>query len=153
MITRIADLPDLAATRALGAAIADALAAGDAVRLFGDLGAGKTTLARVIIETLTGETDAPSPTYTLVQSYDTRDGRLLAHADLYRLEDEYELEELGLDEALDHGMAVIEWPGRAPGFQPAHRLDIELTETGPAARQARLTGYGRWEDALDRIKL
>lgn len=153
MTTRTADLPDLAATRALGAAIADALAAGDAVRLFGDLGAGKTTLARAVIETLTGEADAPSPTYTLVQSYDTHDGRVLAHADLYRLDDEGELEELGLDEALDHGMALIEWPGRAPGFQPADRLDIALSETAPGARRARLTGHGRWEDALERLKL
>ena len=153
MATRTLHLPDLSATGALGAAIANVLAIGDTIRLFGDLGAGKTTLARAVIETLTGEADAPSPTYTLVQSYDTRDGRLLAHADLYRLENESELEELGLDEALDHGMVLIEWPGRAPSYLPASRLDIELVETGPGARDARLTGYGRWSGALGQLKL
>ncbi len=153
MSARIVDLPNPNATADLGAAIADALEVGDAVRLFGDLGAGKTTLARAVIEALTGEADAPSPTYTLVQSYDTKDGRLLAHADLYRLDDENELAELGLDEALDHGMALIEWPGRAPGFLPADRLDLRLEETGPGGRKATLTGHGRWSKAIDRIKL
>ena len=153
MTTRACDLPDLAATAALGAHLAAALQTGDAVRLFGDLGAGKTTLARAVIEALTGEAEAPSPTYTLVQTYETRDGRVLAHADLYRLNDEAELEELGLDEALDHGVALIEWPDRAPGFQPDSRLDVELTATGEASRRVRLTGHGRWEGALDRLKL
>ena len=152
MTTRTFDLPDLAATAKLGARLAGMLETGDAVRLQGDLGAGKTTLARAVIEALTGEADAPSPTYTLVQSYDAHDGRLLAHADLYRLEDETELDELGLDEALDHGMALIEWPDRAPNFLPADRLDVELQEAGPNARTARLTGYGRWSDMLDRLE-
>jgi len=151
MPARTLTLPDEAATTALGMRLAQLLETGDTVRLFGDLGAGKTTLARAIIQALTGEADAPSPTYTLVQSYDTYDGRALAHADLYRLEDEGELDELGLDEALEQGMALIEWPDRAPAFAPAHRLDLTLVETGPGAREAQLSGHGRWETQLDRL--
>lgn len=141
-------LPDTAAAARFGARLADALQLGDAVLLFGDLGAGKTTLARAVIETLTGERDAPSPTFTLVQSYDTRDGALLLHADLYRLDDEGELEELGLDEALDHGFALVEWPDRAPGWRPAGRLEITLEDTADGGRLARLTAFGAWEDRL-----
>jgi tRNA threonylcarbamoyladenosine biosynthesis protein TsaE len=151
MPARTLTLPDEAATAALGARLARLLETGDVVRLYGDLGAGKTTLARAVIEALTGEADAPSPTYTLVQSYETRDGRLLAHADLYRLEDEDELDELGLDEALEHGMALIEWPDRAPSFAPADRLDLTLIETGKGARDAELRGHGRWEGRVDRL--
>lgn len=141
-------LHDIAAAARFGARLAHALRVGDAVLLFGDLGAGKTTLARAVIETLTGERDAPSPTFTLVQTYDTTDGRLLLHADLYRLEDEGELEELGLDEALDHGFALVEWPDRAPGWRPASRLEIMLEETAEGARLARLEAFGAWEDRL-----
>lgn len=151
MPARTLTLPDEAATAALGARLAQLLETGDVVRLYGDLGAGKTTLARAVIEALTGEADAPSPTYTLVQSYETRDGRLLAHADLYRLETEDELDELGLDEALEQGMALIEWPDRAPSFAPADRLDLTLTETGSGVRDAQLSGHGRWEGRIDRL--
>ncbi|MGY6628286.1 MAG: tRNA (adenosine(37)-N6)-threonylcarbamoyltransferase complex ATPase subunit type 1 TsaE [Oceanicaulis sp.] len=141
--------PDDAAS--LGARIAAQLEAGDAVLLEGDLGAGKTTLARAVIAALTGETDAPSPTYTLVQSYETHTGFGLLHADLYRLEDEDELDELGLDEALDHGAALIEWPDRLGAWRPADRLDIRLVETGDGGRDVRLTAHGSWETRLDAL--
>jgi tRNA threonylcarbamoyladenosine biosynthesis protein TsaE len=141
--------PDDAAT--LGARIAAQLEAGDAVLLEGDLGAGKTTLARAVIAALTGETDAPSPTYTLVQSYETSGGFGLLHADLYRLEDTGELDELGLDEALDHGAALIEWPDRLGAWRPADRLDIHLVETGDGGRDVRLTAHGSWETRLDAL--
>lgn len=151
MPARTLFLPDEAATTGLGARLAARLEVGDTVRLLGDLGAGKTTLARAVIEALTGENDAPSPTYTLVQSYDTTDGRILAHADLYRLEAEADLEELGLEEALEHGMALIEWPDRAASFAPPDRLDITLVETDPGARTATLTGHGRWEGRIGEL--
>lgn len=141
--------PDDAAS--LGARIAALLEAGDAVLLKGGLGAGKTTLARAIIAALTGETDAPSPTYTLVQSYETGAGFGLLHADLYRVEDEGELDELGLDEALDHGAALIEWPDRLGAWRPADRLDIHLEETGDGGRDVRLTAHGSWETRLDAL--
>ena len=141
--------PDDAAS--LGARIAAQLRTGDAVLLEGDLGAGKTTLARAIIAALTGETDAPSPTYTLVQSYETDSGFGLLHADLYRLQDTGELDELGLDEALDHGAALIEWPDRLGGWRPADRLDIRLEETGDGGRDVRLAAHGSWETRLDSL--
>ena len=115
-------LPDPEANARLGARLARLLEPGDAILLEGGLGAGKTTLARGVIEALTGEKDAPSPTYTLVQPYETDQGLVLLHADLYRLEDPEELDELGLDEALDHGAALIEWPDRMGRWRPADRL-------------------------------
>ena len=102
-------LPDLAATGALGAAIAEGLTMGDAVALWGDLGAGKTTLARAVLRALGVTEDVPSPTFTLVQTYDTP--RLtVSHFDLYRLKDPRELEELGFDAALEDGAGLVEWP-------------------------------------------
>src|ERR1700742_4718403 len=120
------DLPDLAATRALGARIAAALAPGDAVALAGDLGAGKTTLARAILVSLGVREAVPSPTFTLVQNYVTP--RLgVSHFDLYRLKSERELDELGLDEALERGAALIEWPERAESRMPGDALIAALT--------------------------
>ncbi|XBQ17018.1 MAG: tRNA (adenosine(37)-N6)-threonylcarbamoyltransferase complex ATPase subunit type 1 TsaE [Oceanicaulis sp.] len=150
MGTLTVPLPDAAAAARYGARLAGLMEKGDAVLLFGDLGAGKTTLARGAIHALTGVADAPSPTFTLVQSYEAPGGFLLTHADLYRLEDEAELEELGLDEALDQGAALIEWPDRAPGFRPDDRLEIRLEERG-AGRAALCEAFGRWEARLDRL--
>lgn len=140
------DLPDEAATQALGAAVARALRAGDAVCLTGPLGAGKSSLARALIRTLTSaDEEVPSPTYTLVQAYRGADFEI-AHFDLYRLEDPEEARELGLDEALRDGAAVIEWPQRLGGDLPADRLSLEIEPTADgAARIARLTFHGSWQ--------
>lgn len=128
----------------LGAQVAARLRPGEAVCLWGALGAGKTTLARGLIRALTHpDEEVPSPTFTLVQSYD---GRLrTAHFDLYRLKEPEEAFELGLDEALAEGAAVIEWPERLSGALPPDRLDIEIIipETG-RGRRLRLTGHGAW---------
>ncbi|HEX4178589.1 MAG TPA: tRNA (adenosine(37)-N6)-threonylcarbamoyltransferase complex ATPase subunit type 1 TsaE, partial [Rhizomicrobium sp.] len=97
-------LPDLDATARLGASIAGGLRAGDAVALWGDLGAGKTTLARAILNALGVTEDVPSPTFTLVQSYDTHPP--VSHYDLYRLKSSRELEELGFDDALTDGVVL-----------------------------------------------
>ena len=136
-------LPDLAATAALGARIAGMLAAGDAVLLRGDLGSGKTTLARAILTAL-GVTEAvPSPTFTLEQTYDTP--RLtVGHYDLYRLKRATEMDELGLDEALEDGAVLIEWPERAEDRLPPDALTIHLS--ADAERRAILEGPGRWRD-------
>lgn len=140
------NLPDEAATARLGAAIAAALRPGEAVCLFGPLGAGKSTLARALVRALTTpEEEVPSPTFTLVQFYEG--ARLqVAHFDLYRLTDPDEAYEIGLDEALDDGAAVIEWPQRLEGRLPRDRLDVEIELTEDAGgRRARLTPHGAWE--------
>ena len=142
-------LPDDAATARFGARLAKLLRPGDLVLLFGDLGAGKTTLARAVIAALTGEIDAPSPTYTLVQTYDTRKGWPLTHADLYRLKDEGELDELGLHDAIEDGAALVEWPQNAPGWRPEDRLELRLSITGAGARRLDGAGFKAWEERID----
>lgn len=136
------------AAERLGAAVARELRAGDAICLWGALGAGKTTLARGLIRALAGETDeVPSPTFTLVQIY-AGPAFEIAHFDLYRLESAAEIRELGLDAALDAGAAVIEWPERLGGHLPEDRLDIELLHDAnepETVRIARLTPHGAWE--------
>jgi tRNA threonylcarbamoyl adenosine modification protein YjeE len=135
-------LPDLAATGALGASIAAGLQAGDAVALWGDLGAGKTTLARAVLRALGVEEDVPSPTFTLVQSYDTP--RLaVSHFDLYRLKQPRELEQLSFEDALADGAVLVEWPERAPEALPPDALHVRLG-VGEGGRTARLTGPARW---------
>src|SRR6478752_7840156 len=107
-------LPDLDATTRLGAGIAAGLKPGVAIALWGDLGSGKTTLARAILRALGVSEDVPSPTFTLVQSYDTPD-LTVRHYDLYRIENANEIAELGIDEAVEDGVALVEWPERAGG--------------------------------------
>ena len=138
-------LPDEAATARLGAAVASRLMPGEAVCLTGPLGAGKSTLARALVQALTTPDDeVPSPTFTLVQFYEG--ARLaVAHFDLYRLTDPDEAYEIGLDEALEVGAAVIEWPERLEGRLPPDRLDIEIALAEDGGRTARLTPHGAWE--------
>ncbi len=143
-------LPDRAATRRLGARLARVLRPGDLVALRGVLGAGKTALARDIIEARAGGArEVPSPTFTLVQSYETGD-LAIWHFDLYRLERPEDIEELGFDEALDDGAVLVEWPERLGDWLPAERLDVVL-DPGPEARTARLTATGDWIARLDAL--
>lgn len=140
-------LADEAATVRLGRAIAAVLRPGEAVCLSGPLGAGKSVLARALVRALTtpGE-EVPSPTFTLVQLYEGP--RLsVSHFDLYRLTSADEAYEIGLDEALDQGAAVIEWPERLEGRLPADRLDVEigLVEDDAEARRVRLVAHGAWK--------
>lgn len=140
-------LADEGATAQLGRSIAAALRPGEAVCLSGPLGAGKSTLARALVRALTTpDEDVPSPTFTLVQFYEG--SRLkVAHFDLYRLSSPDEAYEIGLDEALDEGAAVIEWPQRLEGALPRDRLDVEiaLSEDDAEGRIVRLTRHGAWE--------
>ena len=139
-------LPDEAATARLGVVLAGVLRDGEAICLSGPLGAGKSTLARALVRRLTRpDEDVPSPTFTLVQFYETA-AFPLAHFDLYRLTGPDEAFEIGLDEALDEGAALIEWPGRLEGRLPPDRLDIEISlEDGGDRRRARLTPHGAWK--------
>lgn len=146
-------LEDAAATARLGAAIAPLLAAGETVLLYGPLGMGKSTLARGLIRALTRpDEDVPSPTFTLVQFYESEPP--VAHFDLYRLSRPEEAAEIGLDEALDDGCAVIEWPERL-GEDPSawlgpDRLSVTLAERG-AGRVATVSGVGAWDTKLKNL--
>jgi tRNA threonylcarbamoyladenosine biosynthesis protein TsaE len=135
-------LPDEAATERLGASLAAVLAPRDLVALSGDLGAGKTCLARAVIAGLMGgPEEVPSPTFTLVQTYETPKGPLW-HFDLYRLAAPDEVWELGFEEALAEGMSLIEWPERLGRLLPPARLDLRLRFAGPSGgRHADLVGH------------
>lgn len=143
-------LKDTEATAALGAELALMARAGSLICLHGDLGAGKTTLARSFIQALAGEEiEVPSPTFTLVQTYDTT--RVpVAHIDLYRLSDRGELDELGLDELLATHQVIVEWPERLSADLAADRLDVRLITEGKG-RKAELEGRGAWILALKRL--
>lgn len=143
-------LADAEATTRLGAALAPLMGQGEALLLYGPLGMGKSTLARGLIRALTTpDEDVPSPTFTLVQFYDSDPP--VAHFDLYRLTRPEEAVEIGLDEALDTGFAVIEWPERL-GDDPAawlgpDQLIVTLSEDGDG-RVATVSGVGSWEMRL-----
>lgn len=144
------DLADPAATVALGARLGARLGRGDVVGLSGGLGMGKTTLTRGIIAAWTGiSQEAPSPSYTLVQTYDGPGGELW-HVDLYRLGRPEDAWELGLEDAFATAVCVIEWPERIGGQLPPDRLDIALAVHGEG-RRALLRARGAWRHRLDEI--
>jgi tRNA threonylcarbamoyl adenosine modification protein YjeE len=136
-------LGDELATKRLGAQIAAGLKSGETVALWGDLGTGKTTLARAILCALGVREAVPSPTFTLVQHYDTP--RLpVDHFDLYRIERESDIEQLGLGHALASGAALIEWPERAGSQLPSAALHVAMDIVGEGSRRATVSGPARW---------
>ena len=170
-------LPDEAATLALARSLTGLLQAGDVVFLIGDLGAGKTTFARGLINALppvgdtgvgdtgvgdtgadgmgsgdgAGDEEVPSPTFTLVQIYERRPAPVW-HVDLYRLERPEEVEELGLEEAAREAITLIEWPDRLGRRIPTDRLEVQLGYGEDAdARSVVLVGYGSWRKRLSAI--
>lgn len=140
-------LENLAATEALAARLAGLARAGDALLLQGPLGAGKSALARGFLRAASGDTalEVPSPTFTLVQSYDLPGGVAAHHFDLYRLAGPDGLPELGWEEARA-GIVLVEWPERLGPLTPADALRVELAPGATEeCRLARITGWeGRW---------
>lgn len=129
----ILNLPNDAATARLGAALAPLLRRGDVLALDGDLGAGKTALARAALRAATGNPaeEVPSPTFTLVQLYDAPTGETWWHFDLYRLTTPEEALELGLEDALAEGISLIEWPQRLGAWLPQRAWWLRLEIAGP----------------------
>ena len=145
----IVDLPDLAAVERFGRRIAGAMRAGDVVALTGTLGAGKTTLARAIIAALGHIGEVPSPSFTIIETYDPPAVSLpLVHADFYRLDDPAEVGELGLDDYRYGAAMVAEWPQNAGGFghEPAClSITLEIAESG---RRAIVEAGADWQSRI-----
>jgi N-acetylmuramate 1-kinase len=144
------------ATAHLMADLALLIGPGDVITLSGDLGAGKTAAARAMIRYLASDEtiEVPSPTFTLAQSYDLPPYPLI-HADLYRINDPTELEEIGLSPLPEATVALIEWPERAAGALPQDRIDIALSHRpalGSSARAAEITGHGKAAAQVARLK-
>ena len=143
-------IPDEAALAALAGRIAALARPGDLIALEGDLGAGKTSFARAFINALQDEPEeVPSPTFTLVQQYETRAGTVL-HADLYRIADRSETDALGLIDALGDAILLVEWPDRLPPVRAAGLLTVRLDfGSSPDSRLVMLSGTGRWQSLLE----
>src|SRR5579863_297736 len=144
------------ATANLMADLALLIGPGDVFTLSGDLGAGKTAAARALIRYLAGDAaiEVPSPTFTLAQSYDLPPFSLV-HADLYRVNEASELEEIGLSPLPEGVVALIEWPERASGALPPDRIDIALSHRpalGSTARAAEITGHGKAAAQVKRLE-
>ena len=130
-------------TRAFAAAFGARLVPGDVILLEGGIGAGKTHFARSLIQSLlTDPEDVPSPTFTLVQVYDTPNAEIW-HSDLYRLTDPNEAIELGLEEAFETGICLVEWPDRLSDLAPADAITLSFA---PEAENTRHM-TAQWQDA------
>jgi len=141
-------LPDLAATEGLGRRLASLLRPGDTMLLEGPLGAGKTALARALLRAATNDPalEVPSPSFTLVQGYETPIG-LISHYDLWRLNGSADVAELDWDDARD-GIVLVEWPDRLGPLRPADALTVTIALAEGDARTVILTG---WPDRIDRL--
>jgi len=141
---------DLVRLDRLASRIAILLKPGDLIALEGPLGAGKTTFARALIARLGAGGEVPSPSFALVQSYET-DRFPIHHCDFYRVEPT-EIEELGIEDLLEGGVAILEWADRARDWLPEDRLEIAIDETAePNLRRLVLTGHGTWGATLTRL--
>lgn len=150
-------LADAAATRRLAARLAALARPRDLIALSGPLGVGKTEFARGFIRAFARRhgvappQEVPSPTFTLAQSYDLGPVTVW-HFDLYRLAKPEDAQELGMDEALAEGIALVEWPERLGGLLPRTRLDLALAYAdAPGGRTATLTGHGDWQKRLANV--
>jgi N-acetylmuramate 1-kinase len=154
--TWVIDLPDIQSTERFARDIAAELGRDTLLTLTGDLGSGKTTFARALIRTLTGEPEleVPSPTFTLMQLYDAPKLKIV-HCDLYRIAAPEELAELGWDEASEGALVIVEWADRAGEALSPDRIDVGFIlepEEGPEYRVAVVTGYGAWAQRVAIMK-
>lgn len=135
----------------IAAKLADFVQTGDVILLEGDLGAGKTEFARIFLRILTGDAElaVPSPSFTLVQQYDTPKGEVW-HFDLYRLDNPLEVEEIGWNEALTRGISLIEWPDRLGYYLPADYLTLRMdfSDKGEDWRNVTVTPHGRHQERM-----
>jgi tRNA threonylcarbamoyladenosine biosynthesis protein TsaE len=148
------DLADEAATSRLGAALARLARPGDVILLFGNLGTGKSTLARAFVRALTSpDEEVPSPTFTLVQAYEAEPADIW-HFDLYRLEKPEDSYELGIEDAFVDGISLIEWPERLGHLTPRRRLEVALgAGATESSRRATLTSHAQWDDRLGDVTI
>jgi tRNA threonylcarbamoyladenosine biosynthesis protein TsaE len=149
------ELPDETATQALARSLAALANSGEQLALIGDLGTGKTVFARAFVRALCGaDIEVPSPTFTIVQTYDAKDGRELFHFDLYRLESPDEALELDIDDAFANGISLIEWPERLGSFLPPNHLKLTLSYSDTESqRLAIITAGNNWTERLREISL
>jgi tRNA threonylcarbamoyladenosine biosynthesis protein TsaE len=147
----IIELADEPATQALAADISSLALPTDVIALKGDLGSGKTSFARAFIRARGCHDEVPSPTFTLVQVYETASASIW-HFDLYRLDSPAEAWELDIEEAFSEGISLIEWPERLGPLLPRRRLQVFLSfGDSPDARHASLDAGAGWEERLARI--
>lgn len=142
-------------TMMIATALAKECKAGDCILLEGEVGAGKTSFARAFIQAISPvQEDIVSPTFTLVQTYPLRSGDLLWHFDLYRLEHEHELQEIGLDDALCSGITMVEWPEIAKSRLPHSALHIAIKGTHSENERILLFSGSAalWEERLNKVK-
>lgn len=147
MITVVQNLAEL---KTFALKLSQIVTVGDVITLKGNLGAGKSEFARAFIKSVLGEdTVVPSPTFTILEQYQTPKF-LISHFDLYRLESQEELVEIGFDEALCSGICLIEWPERLQDYPLENHLDIEIeVDVQSQARKFILTGDVNWQKRLD----
>jgi tRNA threonylcarbamoyladenosine biosynthesis protein TsaE len=143
-------LPTQAATEAIAACIAPHLRPGDTLLLSGGIGAGKTAFARALIRAAMGNPaeDVPSPTFTIVQTYPTPRGDIW-HADLYRLTHPDEAQELGLTDAMETAICLIEWPDRLADLAPDTALALSFAALPDGTHQLTLTAPPPWPTRLE----
>ena len=148
---------DLAGLNSLARSLHECLASPATIALWGDLGAGKTTFARLLIHTFMGEKiEVPSPTFTLVQVYEAPQTEIW-HCDLYRLDNPHECFELGLEDAFHHALCLIEWPQRLGTLLPRNRLDIAFKIINDSLREITIAmpqpaeKYSRLADVLSKL--
>ena len=145
------ELPDESATAALAARLAALARPGDVIALNGELGAGKTSFARSFIRARGAAEEVPSPTFTLVQTYQLPDVTVW-HFDCYRLRDPEEAWELGIEDAFRDGISLIEWPERLGPLLPKRRLEIALLPGKlPEGRRAKIEAGPEWAERIARL--